>query len=152
MGILFTVWAVGSIPVLCFALQVFGGTAPQGASPGAIVGWLVSSALTVILHAAIGFLLLFRTDAVADALRIPKAVQPQVSGALEWARIGTGLIGVYAISFGLPQLAKAFLEWRGAGSSVTGYGAGPMFAGLTATIIGVILLNRAGAIARFLSR
>ena len=152
LGILFAVWTVGNIPALCLALQVFRGPAPQGAGPGVIAGWLVSSALTVILHAAVGFLLLFRTDAVADALRVPTAVQPQVSGAPEWARIGAGLIGIFAISSGLPQFVKALLEWRGAGYSITGYGAGLTFAGLAATIIGIILLNRARAIARFLTR
>ena len=108
LGILALYWAILIIPQIGFFLSV-RTTMSEGNYSGT---WLFSGiVLSFILPLIFGLILIFRTEKIADILKIKESKEQEFKSKQDdILRIGIILVGIFLVASAIPKFAKIIFQ------------------------------------------
>jgi Ca2+/Na+ antiporter len=121
VGIIAVVQALVFIPYIAVAVSTLTGT-PQEESRTEPLFMLAGIIVGILLYLGLAGLLLFKTEKLADVLRVSKVNEDFPVGQPEQLlRVGLVLIGTYVLITAIPELLSSLIQVsRGGGSFAVG--------------------------------
>ncbi|MFP4379851.1 MAG: hypothetical protein ACLFUS_05035 [Candidatus Sumerlaeia bacterium] len=108
MGLVMLYWAILTAVTMAFGLGSVYNSDPL--ERGFILSGLIASCVNLILSLGMALLLVFRTNWLADRVKVPGGDIPSMPDVAVIMRIGVQLIGIYIIATGIPWLTTSLIN------------------------------------------